>query len=97
MGEESLSDPPLPKRVTGDVNNCHMKPNIVEGVQNHGLPGDGLHHQHNSGQGMHPLFFFLCLCKNKKKNVSEELQNMELSGSYGGAAEETSVLGCDTI
>ena len=67
MGEESLSDPPLPKRVTGDVNNCHMKPNIVEGVQNHGLPGDGLHHQHNSGQGMHPLFFFLCLCKNKKK------------------------------
>ena len=65
MGEESLSDPPLPKRVTGDVNNCHMKPNIVEGVQNHGIPGDGLHHQHHSGQGMHPRFLF-SLYKNKK-------------------------------
>jgi hypothetical protein len=54
MGEESLSDPPLPKRMTGDVNNCHMKLDIVEGVQNHGMPGDGLHHQHHSGQGMHP-------------------------------------------
>jgi len=44
----------------------------------------------------HFSFFFVC-AKIKKKNVSEELQNMELSGSYGGAAEETSVLGCDTI
>jgi hypothetical protein len=57
MGEESLSDPPLPKRVTGDINNCHMKPNILgDGAQNHRIPGDGLHHQHHSGQGMHPCF-----------------------------------------
>jgi hypothetical protein len=66
MGEESLSDPPLPKRVTGDVNNSHMKPNIVEGVQNHGITADGLHHQHHSGQGLHPSFL-LSLHTNKKK------------------------------
>jgi hypothetical protein len=75
MGEESLSDPPLPKRVTGDVNNCQMKPDIVEGVQNLGMPVDGLHHQHHSGQGMHPSSHF-SLFVQKFKSVSEELQNM---------------------
>jgi hypothetical protein len=62
MGEESLSEPPLPKRVAGDVSNCNLKPSIVgEAIQNHGMPGDGLHH-HHSGQGKHisfllPFFF----------------------------------------
>ncbi|XP_069681594.1 bromodomain-containing protein 7-like isoform X2 [Periplaneta americana] len=50
MGEESLSDPPLPKRVVGDGSNCNMKPNIVgEGIQNHGMSADGIH-QHHPGQ-----------------------------------------------
>lgn len=53
MGEESLSDPPLPKRVTGDVSNCNLKSSIVgEGMQDHGIPGDSLQLQHHSGQGM---------------------------------------------
>lgn len=51
IGEESLSDPPLPKRVGGDVGNCNLKSSIVgEGMQNHGIPGDSLHLQHHSGQ-----------------------------------------------
>jgi hypothetical protein len=59
MGEESLSDPPLPKRVTGDVNNCNLKSIIVgEGIQGQGLPGESLHHQHHSGQGMLSDFVF---------------------------------------
>jgi hypothetical protein len=59
MGEESLSDPPLPKRVTGDVGNCNLKSSIVgEGMQNHGIPGDSLHLQHHAGQGMLLDFLF---------------------------------------
>jgi hypothetical protein len=65
MGEESLSDPPLPKRVVGDISTCNLKSSIVgEGIPNHGLPGESLHHHHHSGQGvLLDLFFINRACK----------------------------------
>ena len=46
MGEESLSDPPLPKRGAVDGTNCNIKPNSAgDGGQNHGVNGDGTSQQ----------------------------------------------------
>lgn len=49
MGEESSSDPPLPKRGTVDGPGCNMKPNSVGDAQNQGMNGDGLSHQQGPG------------------------------------------------